>query len=560
MVIGFVACCTLAEEPIVMKEGFEMPIARDKHSMKPHPFLSFLEEFLPFIEAKSRQLNQAAWLLETTGSADAAELRAALDAELKMAFHDSKTFRQLLEWDQEKIIQDPILKRELTVLIRAFKSNQIPRALIEEIAQKEASITQTYANFRPQMDGKFLTENDIREILKNENDPAVREKAWAASKQIGEALAPQILELVALRNRVARSLNYSDFFEMQLDLQEVDGKWLSQIFELLSKRSDDAYLKMLNEVESSLQKRFSCQSLGPWAWSDPFCQEDPLNMVELDQLVDGVDIISSCRSFYQQMGFNVQPILDKSDMFERPGKNQHAFCVNIDRMGDIRTLNNVKPSIKWLETVLHELGHGVYEQGLDQKLPWLLREPPHMIPTEAMALLAGRQAYRSQLLSNLVGMNQRNLMQKADASQARRELIFSRWVLVMTDFERELYRQPSQDLNQLWWQLVEKYQKISAPLGRKGKADWAAKVHIALSPVYYYSYLLGELFASSIQETLIRECAQESLGTPESGRFLRERLFAPGNRWSWDELIRHVTGQILTPDAWVREYSSKHVL
>jgi peptidyl-dipeptidase A len=529
-------------------------------TIKSHPFSVFLKTLIPLIESKSKQLNQAVWLLETTGSSDAAELKAALDAELKMLFHDPETYRQLLEWDNDPALQDPILKRELNVLIRAFKSNQISKELIEEIAQKEAALTQTYANFRPQLDGKSLTENDIRDILKNENDPAVREKAWLASKQIGEVLAPQILDLVELRNRAARSLNYSNFFEMQLDLQEVDDQWLSQTLESLSKQSDQAYSKMLSKVDFSLQKRFSRKTIGPWAWSEPFCQEDPLDARELDQIVDGVDITSACRGFYQKMGFDVQPILDKSDMLERSGKNQHAFCINIDRKGDIRTLNNVKSSIKWLETVLHELGHAIYEQGFDQKLPWLLREPPHMIPTEAMALLAGRQAYRSDSLSQLVGSKKPDLMQKADESLLRRQLIFSRWVLVMTAFERELYRQPSQDLNRLWWNLVEKYQKISVPKGREGKADWAAKVHIGMAPVYYFSYLLGELFASAIQESLVRECGQKSFHTPETGRFIRERLFAQGNRWSWMELIRNVTGETLSPDAWIREFCSNKIL
>jgi peptidyl-dipeptidase A len=360
--------------------------------------------------------------------------------------------------------------------------------------------------------------------------------------------------LVELRNRAARCLNYPDFFEMQLDLQEVDCGWLFQTFEELAKRSDEAYLKMNKQIESSLQKRFPNETPGVWAWSDPFCQEDPLDTRELDQLLQGVDILAACRSYYRQMGFDVQPILEKSDLFERPGKSQHAFCVHIDRLGDIRTLNNVKPTIKWLETVLHELGHAVYEMGLDQHVPWLLREPPHMISTEAVALLAGRQAYQQESLSRLLGSERRDLLKKAGESLWRRQLIFSRWVLVMTAFERELYRDPSQDLNRLWWQFVEKYQKIPAPKNRDGKADWAAKYHIGLAPVYYFSYLLGELFASAIEETLVRECGSKAINTLEAGRFLRERLFAPANRWNWIELIRHVTGKTLTDDAWVREF------
>ncbi|MBF8264104.1 MAG: peptidyl-dipeptidase [Parachlamydiales bacterium] len=250
--------------------------------MKSHPFSSFLAEFIPQIEMKSRQLNQAAWILETTGSPDAADLKAALDTELKLLFHDPSVYRQLVLWDHDKALTDPILKRQLNILIRAFAQNQIPKELVAEIAQKEANLSQTYANFRPQLDGRSLSENDIRDILKNENDPAVRKKAWEASKQIGVALAAPILDLVELRNRAARSLQYDDL--------------------------------------ASQQKRFSTSKTGPWAWSDPFCQEDPLDSRELDQLVDHVDIPAACRSFYRQMGFDVQPILDRSDMFERNGK------------------------------------------------------------------------------------------------------------------------------------------------------------------------------------------------------------------------------------------------
>ena len=526
-----------------------------------HPFETFLKEFVPAVERKSTQLNKAAWLLETTGSQDAADLKADLDTELRFLFNDASAYHNLIAWDRDPALKDPILKRQLNVLIRAFKQNQIEKELLEQIAQKEAALAQSYAMFRPDLDGKKVSENDIREILKKENRAEQRKKAWEASKRVGEVLAPQILALVDLRNKAARSLGYSDYFQMQLDLQEVDAKWLLKTLDELSQKSDKAYAAVLEEIEQSLAKRFSVSAaeLGPWAWSDPFAQEDPLDRHDLDQLVDGVDISGASVSFYERMGIDVKPILARSDMYERPGKNQHAFCIHIDRSGDIRTLNNVKDSIQWLETVLHELGHAVYELGFDETLPWLLREPPHMIPTEAMALIAGRQAYRSDALQTLIGAapSKRALMKKADHSLKRRQLIFSRWVLVMTAFESELYRNPSQDLNRLWWRCVEKYQKIRAPNQREGKWDWATKYHIGLAPVYYFSYRLGEMFASAIQESLAKEYGSAALSTEKAGRFLRQRLFQPGNRMSWSDLVKHVTGNPLTPDAWLNEFASK---
>ncbi len=522
-------------------------------------FDAFLKTFVPEMARKSKQMNKALWLLETTGSADAADLKAELDTELRMLFNNRETYEKLLVWDRDPSLKDPILKRQLNVLIRTFKQYLIPKALLEEIAQKETDLSQLYINFRSQLDGKEITENAIRDILKNENDPSNRKKAWESSKEIGAVLAPHILHLVNLRNQVAKSMSYSDFFQMQLDLQEVDREWLISTFDQLATRSADAYAKMLSTLEEEQVQRFGIAKaeLGPWAWSDPFGQEDPMDNRELDTLVAEVDLLKTGESFYNKMGIDVQPIMSRSDMYERPGKNQHAFCINMDRADDIRTLNNVKPTIKWLEVILHEVGHAIYELGYDPKLPWLLREPPNMATTEAMALIAGRQAYRYNALRELINSPEKEpLMKKADLSLKRRQLIFSRWVLVMTQFESELYRNPQQDLNALWWNLVEKYQKIRAPKRPQGKQDWAAKYHIGLAPAYYFNYLLGEMFASSIEETLMKESGSRELTSPKAGQLLNQKLFFPGNRMRWDDLIEHVTGERLNGDAWLRQFAN----
>ena len=517
--------------------------------MEKHPFVEFLNTFVPKIARKSKQMNQAVWISEMTGSSDAADLRASLDTDLRWLFQDPSIYQKLLEWEKE--IKDPLLERQINVLIREFKQNQVPKILLEELSQKEALLSQSYGNFRAELEGRKLTENEILDLLKKETNVERRKKAWEVSKTIGKELAPQILSLVRLRNQAAHSLGYSDYFQMQLDLQEVDGTWLLATLEELASRSDKAYAYMLQEIEEAQATRFHVEKkdLGPWAWSDPFCQENPLDSAELDLLVQEVDISQAGLHFYGKMGFDVAGILEKSDLYERPGKNQHAFCIHIDREGDIRTLNNVKESIKWLETVLHELGHAVYELGLDQHLPWLLKAPPHMITTEAMALIAGRQAYSYHALKELVGPKDEQLLRKAEKSLKRRQLIFSRWVLVMTAFERELYR------NRLWWHLVETYQKIRVPKGREGKWDWAAKYHIGLAPVYYFSYLLGEMFASAIQEAFLKKYGPVALNSPQVGEFLKSKLFAPGNRFSWSKLVEHVTGKPLNSSAWVQEFA-----
>ena len=63
------------------------------------------------------------------------------------------------------------------------------------------------------------------------------------------------------------------------------------------------------------------------------------------------------------------------------------------------------------------------------------------------------------------------------------------------------------------------------------------------------------MFASAIQESLVQECGAAALTSEKAGRFLQQKLFAPGNRMSWSELVRHVTGRPLAPDAWLREFA-----
>lgn len=162
-----------------------------------HPFEQFLSVLIPKVSEKSHQLNKALWILETTGSEDAADLKASLDVEWKMLFNDRKTYEQLLSWGK-KPPEDPFLRRQLNVLTRAFKANMLSEELISRISKKEAELSLIYASFRPKLDGKPLSENDIREMLKNEKNPEKRKKVWEASKEIAMELAPKVLELVRL--------------------------------------------------------------------------------------------------------------------------------------------------------------------------------------------------------------------------------------------------------------------------------------------------------------------------------------------------------------------------
>jgi peptidyl-dipeptidase A len=127
-------------------------------------------------------------------------------------------------------------------------------------------------------------------------------------------------------------------------------------------------------------------------------------------------------------------------------------------------------------------------------------------------------------------------------------------------FERAFYADPDQDLNKLWWDLVQKYQGLS-PLKDRNEPDWAAKIHLATSPVYYHNYVLGELLASQLAATIGQKVLEAPdpfkvgfAGDPRIGAFLKEKVFQPGALYPWNELIERATGEKLTPVYFTRQF------
>ena len=71
-----------------------------------------------------------------------------------------------------------------------------------------------------------------------------------------------------------------------------------------------------------------------------------------------------------------------------------------------------------------------------------------------------------------------------------------------------------------------------------------------MAPVYYQSYLLGELLASQLDQA-VRDRAGGFVGRPEAGAFLAERVFAPGATQPWRDLVASATGRPLGPAAFL---------
>jgi peptidyl-dipeptidase A len=516
--------------------------------------------------------NLAWWQASTTGSKEAFKKKVEAQNRIDEALANPKAFAELKALrGKRKEIDDAILARCIDVLYLTYLEKQVDAKLLRAMVSKANAVEEKFNTFRAKVGGKDLTDNDVRDILRGDRDSKRLQAVWEASKKVGAEVAGDLKELVKLRNSAAAQLGFKNYHELQLYLNEQDGKELLKLFDELDELTRKPFADAKRDLDVRLAKRYGIKpaELRPWHYQDPFFQETPkVFAADLDAPFAKADLVRLCRDFYASIGLPVDRVLAASDLYEKKGKSPHAFCQDIDRAGDVRVLANIKPNHLWAATMLHEVGHSVYSSlngDIPASLPYVLRLEAHILTTEGVAMMFERLASRSAFLSKMgLPIKERKAFEEAAAKSLRyRLLIFSRWCQVMLRFEKAMYENPEQDLNKLWWDLVEKYQGLKRPEGRNAP-DYASKIHIVVAPVYYHNYMMGELFASQVHHAIAREVYKGAdpeqviyLGNRAVGEFMKKKVFAPGRTLTWNELTRHATGAGLNAKAFAADFKGK---
>ncbi|CAN5815358.1 M3 family metallopeptidase [soil metagenome] len=519
---------------------------------------SFLRRFEERVAPVEKAVGDAWWNLATTGTEEAQQELVRAGNDYNQLFSDKAEFEQVRDWyDNRESLENLLLRRQVEVLYRTYADRQGDPQVLERIERLEAEATATYSKHRAKVGDEEIGENEVREILRTSEDVDLRRRAWEASKTVGHEVEGTVRELARLRNRLAVEAGYENHYYRSLDLQEIDAGELDRIMHALESATETPFRKLKEELDAGLKERFGAADIMPWHLSDPFFQE-PVETADLDvdQYFEDKDLTELTRKTYDSLGLDIRGVLARSDLYERPGKGQHAFSLSVGREYpyDVRVLANLRPDAYWANTMLHEFGHAVYDKNINPKLPYLLRSIAHINTTEAIALVMGALAEDPGWLSFVAGVPNEDLEKEKLTARTRADrLIFIRWALVMFHFERALYGDPDgEGLNTVWWELVERLQLVQRPTGRD-EPDWAAKLHVAMAPVYYHNYVLGTLIAAQLRHYLESYVTHGPFYKNEAaGRYLLESIFGPGARESWQDTVLRATGEPLNAEYFVR--------
>jgi peptidyl-dipeptidase A len=526
-------------------------------------------QFIAQHETRIRPLeiavNRAWWTANTTGAdADFAAKEKAQN-ELDQALANPARFAELKALHESQL-DDATMAREIAVLYLAYLEKQVPTELLQKITARANAIEKAFNVYRAKVGDRQMADSEVRKVLTSSLDSAERKAVWLASKDVGAQVAVDLKALVLLRNELATKLGYKNYHVLQLALNEQSQDEVIALFDELDALTRGPFEASKAEIDAKLAEAYKIpvNELRPWHYHDPFFQEAPAVFgTSLDAAFANADILKLCRDFYAGIGLPIDDVLERSDLYEKPGKSPHAFCTDIDREGDVRVLANIVPNEQWASTMLHELGHAVYSsKNIPRTMPYTLRTDAHILCTEGVAMMFERFSKSGDWLKAM-GVDVADVAAyNAAAARMRRDqlLIFSRWCQVMLRFEKGLYENPEQDLNKLWWDLVEKYQGLHRPDDRNAP-DYGSKIHIVSAPCYYHNYMLGQLFACQVHRTIAREVLKTGdapnawyTDNPAVGKYMNERVFAPGRSLPWNDLTRHATGEPLSAEAFAAEF------
>ena len=202
-------------------------------------------------------------------------------------------------------------------------------------------------------------------------------------------VARDVLDVVRLRNRLADMLGFTNYHSMSLMLSGEKPREVELLMNEVDELSRDSFAAVKEELDETMARRcgITREELRPWHYQGRFFQEAPdLYPVDFDKYYKDRDLERLTIDYYRSIGLDVEPMMRRSDLYPREGKNQHAFCIDMDGMGDVRVLCNLTDNERWMETMLHEFGHAAYSVGHDSNpdLPFLLREAAGIFTTEGV--------------------------------------------------------------------------------------------------------------------------------------------------------------------------------
>ena len=379
---------------------------------------------------------------------------------------------------------------------------------------------------------------------------------WIKARQEDDfpAFAPWIDKLVALQRKVAEAVGYED---------EPYDALLDEYEPYASTKETAAVFDSIRAPLVDLVERIASSDVKPR--TDFLERNYPVD----DQRRMGVMAA-------ERMGFDFEA--------GRLDTSPHPFCTHMG-VNDVRLTTRYSENLPMQSFfgVIHEAGHGLYEQG---------QAPEHEGTPRGASVSLGIHESQSRLWENMVGRSRAFWRyfypeftaifpdHTADVSEEEvyaavnevkpslirveaDEITYNLHILLRFEIERGLFTDDyaAGDLSAVWNEKMKAFLGIEPPDDRDGVLQDIHWSHGSFG--YFPTYTLGNLYAAQFYRAAELEIP-DLTGQIARGEllplrdWLRNRIHRPGMTYRAGELVQHVTGEALTADYFLAYIQDKY--
>ena len=393
------------------------------------------------------------------------------------------------------------------------------------------------------MDGKPVSKAEISKIMETEKNPEVRKKAADAKIKSGDLIAEDLVELVKMRNDFAKKKGYDNYFDYMLEENyDIKPKELDKLLTDVANNTKESNKKVMDSVKADLSKAFGVAPEDLRSYHFGYLAGDNPEKLVNDEIKSKEEVVDISKKAYAGMGYDVDKLPIKLDLFPRENKNTHGFSFPIEAGKDARILANLTNNVSSIDTLMHELGHSVFTVKTNPNLPYMEQDTTSTM-TEAVAMMMGDMPRTESLIKDKVSPETFAKFQKSAAEEDSKFVGSS---MAIIDFERNMYKNPDQDLKQLWKDMSVKYKGRSEQ--DEATNEWATIPHFLSHPAYYQNYFRASLIKAQLYDGLTKKFGNLT-ENKDTAKYLDEHIFQYGGSKEDDEILKEVTGKPLTAEA-----------
>ncbi|MEX0844789.1 MAG: M3 family oligoendopeptidase, partial [Balneolaceae bacterium] len=494
-----------------------------------------------------------------TGNTDYGKLVAEsneLSSEIsqKLVFLDVE-WLEIPDEDASKLIESDELKKYKHYLeaSRRYKGHILGEKQEQIMSAKSVTGRSAWVRFfdetlgaaKFELDGKELSEQEVLSKL-HESDRDLRTRAHASLtkkfKELSRPLTFIFNTVLADKSTNDKLRKYSSWIESRNLANQTDSETVDALIESVTSKYElvQRYYKLKRDL-LGLDEMKDFDRYAPILKN-----EATINWKSAQKMV-----LDSYTSFHPEMGAITKEFFEKNwiDAAIKPGKRGGAYSASTVPSVHPYVFMNFDGKIRDVQTLAHELGHGVH-QYLSRQQGVLQSSTP--LTTAETASVFGEMLVFQKLMKELDDPKEKLalLIGKIDDTIATvfRQISMNRFEHAMHTARREEGELTAERFSELWMEQQKALYGDAVTLTDEYGIWWSYIPHFLHTPGYVYAYAFGELLVLALYE----EYTQRPDGFAD--RYL-ELLSSGGSEWPQD-LVGKMGLDITKPEFWNKGLAS----